>query len=83
MSLTLFGKHVNLLGPNLVEDNCHRKVNHVEEVEGNYRTVVVEAGTEIAVQVEDNYHMMEEEDSLHIVEVVVDIEVEDTVGFAG
>lgn len=82
--MTLFEKHVNLLGPILVEDNCHRKVNHVEEVEGNYRTVVVEAGTEIAVQVEDNCHrMMVEEDSLHIVEVVVDIEVEDTVGFAG
>lgn len=59
-------------------------MNHVEEVEGNYHTVVVEAGTEIAVQVEDNCHrMMEEEDSLHIVEVVVDIEVEGTVGFAG
>jgi hypothetical protein len=34
--------------------------------------------------VEDNCHkMMEEEDSHHIVEVVVDIEAEGTVGFAG
>jgi hypothetical protein len=50
MNLTFFfGKHVNLLGLSLVEDNCHRKVNHVEEVEGNYHTVAVEAGTEIVV----------------------------------